>query len=202
MRDYVLVAFVVASLHIGLLMPFYGLTVYTWLSFMYPNMLTWSFGLRFPSAKLTALATFAGVVLTRSGDTAPLRTRETAMMLFLWITFTVSTLFAINSEWAWDKWQEVSKLIIMALVSATLLTTRKRLRVFLLVIGLSIGFYGLKGGLFSMGTSGEQRVWGPGTSIIGANNAIGLALNMCLPILWYLAAEERGYLKKVLYVVF
>ena len=35
-------------------------------------------------------------------------------------------------------------------------------------------------------------MWGPGDSIIGANNAIGLALNMCLPMLWYLAKGEKS----------
>jgi probable O-glycosylation ligase (exosortase A-associated) len=45
-------------------------------------------------------------------------------------------------------------------------------------------------------------VLGPGTSKIGANNAIGLALNMCLPLLLYMAREEQGWRKRLLQVMF
>ena len=37
---------------------------------------------------------------------------------------------------------------------------------------------------------------------MGANNAIGLALDMCMPLLWYLASQERGWLKRLLQTFF
>jgi probable O-glycosylation ligase (exosortase A-associated) len=83
-----------------------------------------------------------------------------------------------------------------------LLRDRQRIRLFLLVIAFSVGFYGFKGGLFGLATGGTQMVMGPGDSIIGANNAIGLALNMCLPLLWYLAREESGWCKRFLQATF
>jgi probable O-glycosylation ligase (exosortase A-associated) len=67
-----------------------------------------------------------------------------------------------------------------------------------LVIALSLGFYGFKLGIFSIMTGGEDMVWGPVGSIIGANNSIGLALNMCLPVFWYLAKQEQGLRRRVL----
>src|SRR5262249_21277881 len=77
-----------------------------------------------------------------------------------------------------------------------------KIRYFFLTIAFSLGFYGFKGGIFSLATGGQFMVLGPGTSIIAANNSIGLALNMVLPFLWYLGREVRGYLKLVLYSVF
>ena len=56
MRDYLLVGFVVASVPIGLLVPYYALLVYAWISYMYPQMYVWGFGQTFPSAKLMACA--------------------------------------------------------------------------------------------------------------------------------------------------
>src|SRR5262249_39787614 len=103
---------------------------------------------------------------------------------------------------AWIRWQDVSKLIVMGLLTSILLTDKSRMRYFFLVIALSLGFYGAKGGLFSLMTGGAFVVWGPSTSILGGNNNIGLALNMTLPFLWYLAHEERGYLKIILYSAF
>ncbi len=70
----------------------------------------------------------------------------------------------------------------MAVVASTILDSRTKLRQFFLVIALSLGFYGFKGGVFGILTGGTQTVYGPGDSVIGANNAIGFALNMVLPI--------------------
>ncbi|HEY2921482.1 MAG TPA: putative O-glycosylation ligase, exosortase A system-associated, partial [Candidatus Binatia bacterium] len=55
---------------------------------------------------------------------------------------------------------------------------------------------------FGLSTGGQQLVLGPGDSIIGANNNIGLALNMCLPLLWYLARDEKGWRKRSLQATF
>src|SRR5262249_23028731 len=43
---------------------------------------------------------------------------------------------------------------------------------------------------------------GAGTSVVAGNNATGLALNMCLPFMWYLAQEERGWLRRFLQIGF
>src|SRR5262245_6065113 len=116
MRDYVLLAIVFASLPVGLFVPYYGLLVYAWFSYMYPHTLTWSFARHFPSAKLMACATIAGALLTQDIDIRPLRRPETILMILLFICFTVSTALAIYPEIAWVKWQDVSKVIVMALV--------------------------------------------------------------------------------------
>jgi probable O-glycosylation ligase (exosortase A-associated) len=202
MRDFLVVGLIVASLPIGLIRPYYAMLTYTWLSYMYPHMLTSGFAQTFPGAKLTALSTLAGTFITRSANIAALRQRENVIMIFLWCIFTFSTLFAVNPDDAWVQWQDASKLILMALLTSMLLHDHKRVRLFLLVVALSLGFYGFKGGIFSIVTGGQHMVYGPGTSMIAANNSIGLALNMCLPILWYLAYEESRYLKIGLRIIF
>jgi probable O-glycosylation ligase (exosortase A-associated) len=97
----------------------------------------------------------------------------------------------------------MAKIILMSAVISAYLTDLKRLRLFLLVVAVSLGFYGFKGGIFSLGTQGQFMVWGPGNSIIGANNNLGLALNMVLPVFWYLAkAETNAWAKRVLQICF
>src|SRR5262249_24085532 len=158
--------------------------------------LSWSFARSMPVAKLSGIGVLIGIVLQRCGDTRPLRQRENVLMVVLFVLFTLSSLFAFYPDRAWPKWQEVSKIILMALVTSTMLTDRKRLRYFLLVVALSLGFYGARGGIFTLLTGGNYRVWGPGgdssSSIIGANNALGVALNMCLPMLWYLSKDQQS----------
>jgi putative inorganic carbon (hco3(-)) transporter len=202
MRDYVVIAVVLASLPIGLFRPFYGLLAYAWISYMYPHELAWSFAQTFPVAKLSALSVVGGLLFSPVGNIGALRQKENICMLLLWCTFTISSVFAIYPDRAWYHWQDSSKLIAMSLLASMLLRDRTRVRQFVLVIAFSLGFYGFKGGLFGITTGGQYMVLGPGDSIIGANNNIGLALNMCLPLLWYLASEERGWRKRLLQASF
>jgi len=202
MRDYVIIAAVLASLPIGLFRPFYGLLVYAWISYMYPHELAWSFAKTIPVAKLSAFSVMGGLLLSPSLNVAALRQRENIAMILLWTTFTVSGFFAIYPDRVWAPWLDASKLVFMSLVASMLLKNRTQIRQFLLVIAVSLGFYGAKGGVFGIVTGGNQMVLGPGDSIIGANNAIGLALNMCLPLLWYMAMEEKGWRKRALQCAF
>src|SRR5438067_566361 len=123
MRDYLLVGFLLISFPIGIVRPFYGLLVYTWVSFMYPHMLTWSFAQTFPAAKLTAISFIAGGLISRFGDTAPMRKREMVAMVAVWLTFTVSSVFAFYPQLAWNQWQDESKIIIVAMLGATFITS-------------------------------------------------------------------------------
>src|SRR5262245_35764593 len=150
MRDYLIIAVVLMSLPIGIIVPYYGILVYAWVSYMYPQTLAWSFAQTFPVAKLAAMSAVIGTILHRSLDFEPLRERENVLMMLLWGMFTISTVFAVYPNAAWSRWQDVTKLIVMSLLTSTLLTEQKKIRYFLLVVGLSIGFYGIKGGIFSL----------------------------------------------------
>ncbi len=60
------------------------------------------------------------------------------------------------------------------------------------VIALSLGFYGVKGGIFTVITGGGYQVRGPGASFIGGNNEIGLALAMTVPLLFFLSRHATA----------
>src|SRR3989441_10670609 len=117
MRDYVIIAVVLASLPIGLFRPFYGLLAYAWISYMYPHQLAWSFAQTFPVAKLSALSVMGGLLFSPTGNIAAIRQRENIAMLLLWCTFTLSSVFAIYPDRAWAHWQDASKLIVMSLLA-------------------------------------------------------------------------------------
>lgn len=203
MRDYLLAVVIIASLPIGIFRPFYGALLYAWISYMNPHLLAWSFVRTWPVAKIAGISTLIGATFQRDGDSRPLREPESVLMIVLFLIFTFSSIFSFYPNLAWSGWFNMGKIILMSLLTSTLLTDQKRLRYFFLVVGFSLGFYGIKGGLFGLATGGEQMVWGPGDSIIGANNALGVALNMCLPIFWYLAKEPQPlWLKRGLLLSF
>ena len=87
----------------------------------------------------------------------------------------------------------------MAFLTIPLFQDRRRLRVLLLVIAGSIGFYGFKGGIFAVMTGGQFMVLGPRGSFFEANTELALVLNMSIPVTFYLAQEEnRRWLRNLL----
>jgi probable O-glycosylation ligase (exosortase A-associated) len=52
---------------------------------------------------------------------------------------------------------------------------------------------GLKGALFSIISGGAHRVYGPEGTFINDNNDLGLALNMTLPLMFYLWKDEENF---------
>jgi len=66
------------------------------------------------------------------------------------------------------------------------LNTRKHVDQLVWVLVVSLGFYGVKGGIFTIATGGAYRVWGPAGSFIEGNNEVALALIMAIPLMRYL----------------
>jgi len=189
-RDIVLVVVIAGLLPLCFFRTWTGLLVWTWLAFMNPHRLTWGFASSLPFSEWVAMATLGGLVF--SGDRKPfVWTRETILLLALWAWFCVTTLTALYPEAATAQPVTVSKVLLMAFLVIPFFQDRRRLRVLLLVVAGSIGYFGLKGGIWVLLTGGENRVLGVGTDTgISTNNALALALNMCLPIFFYLAKEE------------
>jgi probable O-glycosylation ligase (exosortase A-associated) len=59
---------------------------------------------------------------------------------------------------------------------------------------LSLAFYGVKGGIFTILNGGSYHVRGPSGSFIGGDNEIGLALIMTIPLLRYLQLNMTNVL--------
>ena len=202
-RDIVLLVVIIGSLPVCFVRPWIGLLVWSWLAFMNPHLHTWAFAASSPFSQWVGLATLGGAVFSR--DRQPfVWSREVAVLVLLLGWFTVTTMYALYPAEAWPQWERVSKILLMTFLVIPFFQDRRRLRILLLVVAASIGFYGLKGGIWVLLTGGNYQVLGaPGASFISTNNALALALNMCLPILFYLAKEERRpWLRLALYLTF
>jgi len=91
----------------------------------------------------------------------------------------------------------------MTFVTIILFQDPKKLRALVWVIALSIGFYGLKGGIFTIKTGGAQMVLGPEGTFLEGNTEIGLALNMVLPFLIFLRRETTNpWVRHLLSIMF
>jgi probable O-glycosylation ligase (exosortase A-associated) len=154
----------------------------------------------FPFAQLVAVATLLGLLLTR--DRKPMVwTREIALVAILFAYFTVTSFFAWAPTYAWSKWNDVAKILLMAAIVPLLIYGPTRIRWLLLVVALSIGFFGIKGGIFTILTGGSFTILGPrGGGFISTNTYIALAFVMTGPLLVALArSEPNTWLRRALY---
>jgi probable O-glycosylation ligase (exosortase A-associated) len=88
----------------------------------------------------------------------------------------------------------------MTFVATMFIYGKKRIRALMFVVVGSIGFYGVKGGIWSILRGGAGQVQGPEGSFIDGNTFLGLALNMVVPMMIALARdEERRWLRQLLY---
>jgi probable O-glycosylation ligase (exosortase A-associated) len=118
------------------------------------------------------------------------------LALFL-IWMTVTTFFALVPPLAWEQLEKVMKIQLMIFVAMMLINTRKRLDILVWTIVASIGFYGVKGGIFTILTGGAHRVRGPANTFIDGNNEIGLALAMTVPLMYYLYRQAKSKIVRV-----
>jgi putative inorganic carbon (HCO3(-)) transporter len=158
---------------------------------------------------VVAIPTLLGTLFTREINRSFLM-RETVLLLTLWFWFVFTFLHASHVPLfqghiadGQDELIRVCKILLMTMVVILLVTTRERLKLLMLVTALSLGLLGIKAALFGVRTSGEFRVWGPPESFLADNNAFGLALNMALPIFFFLARmEENRLLRRILNAAF
>ncbi len=189
-RDVIVAAAVLGSLPFCFLRPWIGVLVFSWLGYMNPHRLTWDFAYNQPWAMMVALATLTGLLFAGKARTRLPRTAEVYLLLALWMVFVVSTFGAMQPVDAWDQLNKVSKILLLTFVSMVLFRDAEKLRYLIYVIALSIGFYGLKGGVWALGTGGGNMVLGPPETFIAGNTEIGLALVMVIPLLVLLARDE------------
>lgn len=187
MRDLLLAAIVFGLLPYILMRPSVGAYAWAWLSLMNPHRLTFGFAYFFPFAQIVALATlFAYLFKAKERKPFPVSALTVVYLLFIfWMS--VTSLFAINTpEVVLDKWIAMLKLHLMTLFMLMLIRDRDQIEKLIWVVTFSVGFYGIKGGIWTVLNGGGNHVLGPEGTMLADNNALGLALVVIIPFVYYL----------------
>ncbi|HHQ41408.1 MAG TPA: putative O-glycosylation ligase, exosortase A system-associated [Chromatiales bacterium] len=190
MRDLFVLAVVFGSVPVILARPWIGVLVWSWIAYMNPHRLAWGIARDFPVAMTVGVTTLVALLLTRDRRPPPL-TRETVVLALFTLWMVVTTLFALEPDAAQVQLEKVLKIQLFTFVTMMLVFTRERIHWLVWAIVLSIGFYGVKGGIFTLTTGGAHRVLGPYGTFIGGNNEIGLAMIMVLPLMRYLQLQAK-----------
>lgn len=185
MRDIAITMFVFGTLPYIFKRPWLGVLMWVWLSVMFPHRLSWGFAYDLPFAQCVAIVTLLSLVFAGQRWRFPWSTPMAFLLLFT-IWMNVTSLFALVPEQIYDQWLKVMKIMFMVFVAAIALRERKHIEWLIWVIVVSLGFYGIKGGIFTIMGGGENRVYGPPSSYIEENNTLAIALLIIIPLIWYL----------------
>lgn len=190
MRDLLITAIVLGTLPFALRHPYIGVYLWTWLSVMNPHRLAWGFAYGAPFAAMAAGATLIGLFITK--DPVRLPRSAPVYVLFVFIAWMLlSTALAVFPGESLEGLERVLKIMLMTLVALAVLHEKKHIQIFVWINTVSLAFYGIKGGLYTIRTGGAGTVWGPGGFIEG-NNEIGLAILMTIPFLYYLKLTSEN----------
>lgn len=191
MRDLLIFLLVFGSLPIILARPWVGVIMWMWVSLMNPHKMAWGFMYDVPIALIIGGATLVGWVLTK--DDKKLQIDAITVLMIMLIGWSgLTTLFALEPDFAFYKWNLFFKIILMTLLAITMIKTPDRLKYFVWIVILSIGYFSVKGGVFTLMTGGQFRVWGPPGTNIEDNNQLALATLMLIPLMVYIAQTSSN----------
>jgi len=185
MRDVLVTLIVLGSLPYIFKKPWFGMVMWIWISVMNPHSQGWGFARTAPFAAMIAAVTMLSIVFSKEKYKLPLTPVTITFLLFtFWMG--VTSVFAIHPDQVSEQWIKVYKIFLMTLVVLVLTTEKKHIMWLVWTVVVSIGFYGVKGGIFTIQSGGNDRVWGPVGTFIHGNNEVALAFVMTIPLMWFL----------------
>jgi probable O-glycosylation ligase (exosortase A-associated) len=168
--------------------PAIGALVFMWLSIMNPHRLAYGPAHDFPFAAMVAGITLISTFISKEPRRYPVMPVTVLLIAFAtWTTLT--SFFALLPSLVWVEWNRVMKTFLMVIITILVINDEKDLKKLIWILAFSLGFFGLKGGLFTLASGGSYRVLGPEGSYIAENNSLALAFVMTIPILWYLRMQ-------------
>lgn len=170
--------------------PYVGILVSSWLNYMNPHRLCFGFAYSLPLSYVISLLVSVSYLFSKERKSFPKDKLVVLIMVFL-IWMGITTVFAFNDT-ATAEYIRVLKIQFPIILTLAMFNDKQRLHQLLWVIVLSLGYFGVKGGVFTVATGGGHRIYGPPGSFIEENNALAVANLMVMPLMVYL----RTLLKK------
>ena len=198
MRDLILSLFIFGLIPYAFSRPYIGLLLWSWIGYMNPHRLSYGFAYSFPFAALGAGVTLVAYAFSKEKKQFPLNSVTVVwIILVIWVTITTITSQVPGN--AWPEWERTMKIQLMILMTLLIINDRTKLIHLVWVVAFSIGFFGIKGGFFTIATAGGARIWGPPGSFIEGNNELALALIMIVPLMAFLFTNASNkWVKRIL----
>lgn len=183
---------------IALAFPQVGILVWGWVAFMSPDRLTFGFAQNLQFNLIIAIITMLAWLFSREPKKLPLNATTILLILFS-LQISITTITSLAPDLAWPLWERHIKTIVFAFLIIAIMRNKVRVHAFVWIIVLSLAFYGVRNGFYTLASGGGARMEGPAGTIIGDNNHMALALVMVLPLMNYLrVTSQNKYVRWIL----
>lgn len=184
LRDLSLFAFLAVLVVAIFRRPVYGVLGWVLFALLNPHRHAWGPAYSFPFSQFIALATLASVLLTK--DHRELKGGLPAVLLLIILLWaSLNAFFGFVPAKAWEYVDRILKGYLFVWLALLLMHTRQHVMWLIGTIVASLGFYGVKGGIFTLSTGGSFQVMGPVGSMIAGNNELAVALIITIPLLYF-----------------
>lgn len=184
LREILLIGIVIAICVLALIRPKYGLYGYIWYALMRPDVLAWVEDDR----NIYSLIIFSVMALSSIRALPNIQrlfmSPFSTSIILLQIPIGLSVIAAVRYDYSIDRYTFFIKMFVALMLIPVLIETEKDLREFILVIALSLGFIGLKYGVFGVIHGGVELARGYGP-MLSDNNFVALGLATVMPVCWY-----------------
>jgi probable O-glycosylation ligase (exosortase A-associated) len=193
MRNLALLSALITALALTLRYPFVGTLLWAWIALQNPHQEAYGFLQTAPVNLVVALTTVVSWLISRERKSLRNDGIFWLIVLFLaWMTF--NSFFAVSPSFSWPFWNDTWKRLALGLVIALMANSRLRIYALIWIVVISLFYYGVKGGLFTLVTGGHFHVFGPPNSMIADNNMLAVALLMTLPLANFLRTQVASRL--------
>lgn len=183
MRDFFIISSIIIMVPFILRKPQVGILAWMWISIMNPHKLTYGWIYDYPLLDIIAGATLLSAVINiKKMHKVHFHPIITLLLVFyLWSTLT--TIFAVDYDAAYLRWLPFSKTLLLVGLIFLYMNTKHWIMAQVGVFILSIGYTGIKGGLYTLIYGGGARIWGPPGTGWGDNNDVSIVMLMVIPMI-------------------
>jgi probable O-glycosylation ligase (exosortase A-associated) len=187
MRDLLLVGFLFVAIYFSFRRPYIGVAAWTWISLIAP--VNWAFGFSqsFRLNLTIVLVTMLSYLFVDKHK--ELRVNAIGFWILAFGLWTlISTVFNLNSssESVWAYWNQFVKVLLLFFFITLVIRERLHLDVLVWTIVLGISAYAAMEAVKFVLSGGGHRIVGR-AGIIADRNDLAVAINMCIPLIVYLA---------------
>ena len=135
--------------------PFLGILMLAGLGYLNPHRLCYGFIYSFPVVQLMVVFTLVGMLMSKEAKRM-IWSREIALLAIFVAWMGITTTQAFYGALAFDQYIKVIKIQILTVMTLLMLTTPQRVHFFIWVVVMSLSFYGVKGGIFTILNGGDE----------------------------------------------
>lgn len=181
MRDLIILIFLLGCIFAAAYRAWFGVLSLAVFSYMNPHAYAWGFVRTLPAYQILFIVVGISTLVTKDKQRIPNDWRIPAFF-FLWFYFFITTTQAYAQEIAWAKLWFISKIYLPFIFTLILINTKEKLFYLICTIAASIGILAVKGGIFSLLSGFNSRVYGPPATILEENNAFAVAVLITVPL--------------------